>query len=260
ENYAKKQGLSYYEAMHRIVHSHKPENREKEVEGAPAFNLPSGRFEPLLATLEEMIASRDELPVVGLLDLLLERTRYQEFLKDGTPEGDERWQNVLELRTQAEKYADLPTSEALGKFLEDVALMSDPDTIREEQDAITLITLHAAKGLEYPVVFIVGMDEGILPHSRSLEDESQMEEERRLAYVGITRAKERLYLVYAFRRTLFGGSMTNVPSRFIADIPESLKQGGQLRGHSGDALRRYVEPAGPPPTFERERVRYVDRE
>src|SRR5207248_3879054 len=140
--------------------------------------------------------------------------------KDGTPEGDERWQNVLELRTQAEKYADIPTSEALGKFLEDVALMSDPDTIREEQDAITLITLHASKGLEFPVVFIVGMDEGILPHSRALEAEEagkldSMEEERRLAYVGITRAKQRLYMVYAFRRTLYGMTQMNGPSRFI---------------------------------------------
>jgi DNA helicase-2/ATP-dependent DNA helicase PcrA len=163
--------------------------------------------------------------VVGLLDLLLERSRYEEFIKDGTPEGEERWQNVLEIRTQAEKYADVAPSEALGHFLEDVALMSDPDTIREEQDAITLITLHAAKGLEYPVVFIVGMDEGILPHSRSLEDENQMKEERRLAYVGITRAKERLYLVYAFRRTLYGMTQMNGPSRFLADVPPEYVTG-----------------------------------
>ena len=132
---------------------------------------------------------------------------------------------MLEIRTQAEKYADVPTSEALEHFLEDVALMSDPDTIREEKDAITLITLHAAKGLEYPAVFIVGMDEGILPHSRSLEDENQMEEERRLAYVGITRAKERLYLVYAFRRTLYGMTQMNGPSRFLADVPPEYVTG-----------------------------------
>ncbi|MFL5733717.1 MAG: ATP-dependent helicase [Chloroflexia bacterium] len=225
EKYATRQELSFYQAMHKAVQSNKPENRDKAEEGAPAFNLPTGRFEPLLATLEEMIASRNDLPVVGLLDLLLERTRYEEFLKDGTPEGEERWQNVLELRTQAEKYADVPTGEALGKFLEDVSLMSDPDTIREEQDAITLITLHAAKGLEYPVVFIVGMDEGILPHNRSLEDENQMEEERRLAYVGITRAKQRLYLVYAFRRTLYGMTQTNGPSRFLSDVPADLTTG-----------------------------------
>ena len=103
--------------------------------------------------------------------------------------------------------------------------MSDIDTIKEEQDAVTLITLHAAKGLEFPVVFIVGMDEGILPHSRSLEDENQMEEERRLAYVGITRAKQRLYLVYAFRRTLYGMTQMNGPSRFIADVPPELVTG-----------------------------------
>jgi DNA helicase-2/ATP-dependent DNA helicase PcrA len=187
--------------------------------------LPTARFEQMLGTLEELIASKNELPVVGLLDLLLERTRYEEFVKDGTDEGEERWQNVLELRTQAEKYAELPAPEGLHLFLEDVALMSDADTIKEEKDAITLITLHAAKGLEYPVVFIVGMDEGILPHSRSLEDENQLEEERRLTYVGITRAKQRLYLVYAFRRTLYGVTQMNGPSRFLADVPPELVTG-----------------------------------
>src|SRR5207249_11708106 len=124
------------------------ENRDKETPDAPTFAMPASKFEPLLATLEEMIASRDELPVVGLLDLLLERSRYEEFIKDGTPEGEERWQNVLEIRTQAEKYADLATSEQLEHFLEDVALMSDHDTIREEKDAIKLITKHAANVLD----------------------------------------------------------------------------------------------------------------
>jgi DNA helicase-2/ATP-dependent DNA helicase PcrA len=136
----------------------------------------------------------------------------------------------MELRTVAENYADMATAEQLGKFLEDVALMSDIDSLKEEKDAITLITLHASKGLEYPVVFIVGMDEGILPHSRALEAEEagkmdSMEEERRLAYVGITRAKQRLYMVYAFRRTLYGITQTNGPSRFIADVPSELATG-----------------------------------
>ena len=228
ERYAHKLGVSLYEASHQAVRSNKPENRGKQEDDAlaiPAFNMPTGRIEQLLGTLEELIASRADLPVVGLLDLLLERTRYDESLKDGTPEGEERWQNVLELRTQAERYADLPVAEALPQFLEDVALMSDADTIREEQDAVTLITLHAAKGLEYPVVFIVGMDEGILPHSRSLDDENQMEEERRLAYVGITRAKQRLYMVYAFRRTLYGMTQMNGPSRFLADVPPDMVVG-----------------------------------
>jgi DNA helicase II / ATP-dependent DNA helicase PcrA len=225
EKHATRLGVSLYEAMHRAVQDQKPENKSKLPDNAPVFGLPTTRFEPVLSTLEELIASKSDLPVVGLLDLLLERTRYEEFLKDGTPEGEERWQNVLELRTQAEKYADLAPAEALHTFLEDVALMSDADTIREEKDAVTLITLHAAKGLEFRVVFIVGMDEGILPHSRSLEDENQMEEERRLAYVGITRAKERLYLVYAFRRTLYGVTQVNGPSRFLADVPPDLVTG-----------------------------------
>lgn len=223
EKYATTLGVALFEAMHRAVRANKPENRDKE--DTVPFPMPTAKFEQLLGTLEELIASKIEIPVVGLLDLLLERTRYEEFLKDGTPEGEERWQNVLELRTQAEKYADLPPKEALGQFLEDISLMSDPDTIREEQDAVTLITLHAAKGLEYPVVFIVGMDEGILPHSRSLEDENQLEEERRLAYVGITRAKQRLYMVYAFRRTLYGMTQMNGPSRFISDVPPDLVTG-----------------------------------
>jgi DNA helicase-2/ATP-dependent DNA helicase PcrA len=184
----------------------------------------------LLANIEELVASKADLPVVGLLDLLLAKTGYQEFLQDGTDEGEERWQNVMELRTVAENYAELPISEQLARFLEDVALMSDVDTLKEEKDAVTLITLHASKGLEFPVVFIVGMDEGILPHSRALEAEEAgkldgMEEERRLAYVGITRAKQRLYMVYAFRRTLYGMTQVNGPSRFIADVPADLVTG-----------------------------------
>lgn len=225
EAYAGKLGVSLYEATRTAVENQKREKAEQLPAGAPAFTGSTARFLPLLATLEELIASRNELPVVGLLDLLLERTRYQEFLEDGTQEGEERWQNVMELRTVAENYAELPPPEALGKFLEDVTLMSDVDTLREEKDAVTLITLHAAKGLEFPVVFIVGMDEGILPHSRSLDDENRMEEERRLAYVGITRAKERLYMVYAFRRTLYGSTQMNGPSRFLADVPPELVTG-----------------------------------
>jgi DNA helicase-2/ATP-dependent DNA helicase PcrA len=228
--YAAKLGVPLYMATHKAVQSQKRDKAEQLPPGAPVFSASTSKFVPLLSTLEELIASRHELPVVGLLDLLLERTRYQEFLQDGTQEGEERWQNVLELRTVAENYADLPTSEALGRFLEDVALMSDVDTLKEEKDAVTLITLHAAKGLEYPVVMIVGTEEGILPHKRAVDEEEmgkegQMEEERRLAYVGITRAKQRLYLIYAFRRTLYGMTQTNGPSRFIADVPPELVTG-----------------------------------
>jgi DNA helicase-2/ATP-dependent DNA helicase PcrA len=230
DEYATRLRVTLYEAMKRAVQDSRRDRADALPPGTPVFTMPTAKFVPLLSHIEELIASRDDLPVVGLLDLLLSRTGYQEFLQDGTQEGEERWQNVMELRTVAENYADLPLPEQLGSFLEDVALMSDVDTLKEEKDAVTLITLHAAKGLEFPVVFIVGMDEGILPHSRALEAEEagrddQMEEERRLAYVGITRAKQRLYMVYAFRRTLYGLTQTNGPSRFIADVPAELVTG-----------------------------------
>jgi DNA helicase-2/ATP-dependent DNA helicase PcrA len=233
DKFASKLEVPLFAAMRRAVEDSRRE-RDRSAPppepGAATFTMPTGKFAPLVATIDELGAERDELPVVGLLDLLLTRSGYQEFLQDGTDEGEERWQNVMELRTVAENYADLPTNEQLGRFLEDVALMSDVDSLKEEKDAVTLITLHAAKGLEFPVVFIVGMDEGILPHSRALEAEEagrndQMEEERRLAYVGITRAKQRLYMVYAFRRTLYGMTQTNGPSRFIADVPADLVTG-----------------------------------
>jgi DNA helicase-2/ATP-dependent DNA helicase PcrA len=232
ERYAARLNVSLYEAAKRAVDAQKREKAGAEPTqqtqpGQPVFNATASKLVPALSTLEELIAERSQLPVVGLLDLVLTRARYQEFLMDGTAEGEERWQNVLELRTVAENYADLPPGEALDRFLEDVALISDVDTLKEEKDAVTLITLHAAKGLEFPVVFIVGMEEGMLPHIRALEseDESQLEEERRLAYVGITRAKERLYLVYAFRRTIYGQTQVNGPSRFLSDIPPELVVG-----------------------------------
>jgi DNA helicase-2/ATP-dependent DNA helicase PcrA len=112
--------------------------------------------------------------------------------------------------------------------LEEVALVSDVDNLDEQVDVPTLLTLHMAKGLEFPVVFMVGMEEGIFPHNRSMDDLDQMEEERRLCYVGITRAKERLYLIHAFRRTLFGQSELGEPSRFIKDIPSHLIRGRQV--------------------------------
>ncbi len=150
-----------------------------------------------------------------LIDRLLERSGYAPELRDGTEEGEERWNNVLELRRVAEDFSEIEPETALALFLENVALVGGADTtqtgengtlVKDEKDAVTLITLHAAKGLEFPVVFIVGLEEGVLPHSRSLENQQELEEERRLAYVGITRAMRRLYLVRAFRRSFYGGS------------------------------------------------------
>jgi DNA helicase-2/ATP-dependent DNA helicase PcrA len=179
--------------------------------------------------LEGLIQARDELNLLELLDRVLEQTGYSRYVRDGTEEGNARWENIMELRTVARDYAGLPVATALSTFLEEVALVSDVDNLDEMVDALTLLTLHAAKGLEFPVVFIVGMEEKLFPHSRAMEDREQMEEERRLCYVGITRAKERLYLVHTFRRTLYGESEIREPSRFLLDIPTHLIKGRQER-------------------------------
>ena len=127
-----------------------------------------------------------------------------------------RWQNVLELFSVIKQYNNLDT------FLETTALLSEGDEVETEKNLINLMTLHAAKGLEFPVVFITGCEEGIFPHSKSLLEQIELEEERRLCYVGITRAKERLYLTFAQKRTLYGLTQANPPSRFLNDIPTEL--------------------------------------
>lgn len=173
------------------------------------------------AAMAELTAQSHELSLSALVDKVLERTRYKEHILN-KEDGDDRWENIIELRSVASEYDDLNPEEALAAFLEKVSLVSDIDELDEKVDAVTLITLHQAKGLEFPVVFIVGLEEGILPHRRSFDDPEEMEEERRLCYVGITRAKERLYLLRSYRRSLFGGSTANPPSRFLQDISPHL--------------------------------------
>ena len=151
-----------------------------------------------------------------LIDIVAETTGYKAYLLDGTEEGERRWENVEELKSVAAGLSDL------ALFLEQVALVSDVDNLDQTAGAVTLMTLHAAKGLEFPVVFMVGLEEGIFPHSRSLLDSAEMEEERRLAYVGMTRARQRLYLTHARTRLLYGGLQANLRSRFIDEIPEEL--------------------------------------
>jgi DNA helicase-2/ATP-dependent DNA helicase PcrA len=170
-------------------------------------------------------------------------TGFKNYLLDGTPEGEGRWENVKELMTVAEqvqknfdarlsivddKEQDSVTNNqdsensVLESFLEQVALVQDTDQIDSSSGVVTLMTMHAAKGLEFKTVFITGVEEGIFPHSRALMDPSEMEEERRLCYVGITRAKERLYMLYAGERNLYGRFQSNEKSRFIEHIPEHL--------------------------------------
>jgi DNA helicase-2/ATP-dependent DNA helicase PcrA len=179
-----------------------------------------------LKTIEELIALRQQLDLPYLIETLLERLRFRDALLNdyGSDEGDERWGNVQELRNVANDYIYLPREAQLPTFLEEVALVSDLDALDSRADTVTCTTLHQAKGLEFPVVFLLGLEEGILPHSRAIaeQDREKIEEERRLLYVGVTRAKEQLYLLYAFRRAMQGTYATSTPSRFLADIPPEL--------------------------------------
>ena len=162
--------------------------------------------------------SRDA-SVTGLIDSLLRRIDYLHYLDDGTPQGEARQENVRELLSVAQEYQSL----GLDGFLEEVALVSDLDSADFSNDAVTLMTLHAAKGLEFPVVFMIGLEESILPHSQALYDQHQMEEERRLCYVGMTRARQELYMTYASSRLLYGGVQHNPPSRFLSEIDNDVQ-------------------------------------
>ncbi|MEI6043562.1 MAG: UvrD-helicase domain-containing protein, partial [Chloroflexota bacterium] len=197
-----------------------------------------GTFFEFINLLDAFIKARNEMPLPELFDFVLKKSGYEEALRDGSEDGDERWRNVQELRGVTGDFTHLSGEEGLTAFLEQVALVAEVDKLDPDKDAITLITLHAAKGLEFPYVFIVGMEENILPHSRSLDSEKDIEEERRLLYVGITRAKEKLYLVYATRRSLWGNQLPTKPSRFLKELPSHLLKGleqnsGSGGGHSG---------------------------
>ena len=213
--WARSQGVPEYRALQLLA--------ESKDSGA---DLPfSSRTVKVLAgfaaMVENFIEKSRELKLVELFDLVVESSGYRQYMV-GLVDGEDRWENILELRGVAQEYRDMKPTEGLAAFLEGVALVSDVDDLKEKFDTVTLITLHQAKGLEFPVVFIVGMEDGILPHFKSIDDPAQLEEERRLCYVGITRAKKRVYLVRAFRRHLMGSSAVNRPSRFLQDIPSEL--------------------------------------
>ena len=195
-----------------------------EGDAAAAFATRSaGALTKFREMIEGLAGDSADLDLVEIVDEVLERTGYKRFVQGQDERAEERWENIMELRSSAKDFLTLGRGrDALSAFLESVALVSDTDNLEDAADAVTLITLHQAKGLEFRAVFIVGMEEGLLPHIRSLEDEAEMEEERRLAYVGVTRAKERLYLLRAFRRGFRGMSGPSLPSRFLADIPRRL--------------------------------------
>ena len=172
--------------------------------------------------IDDLAEESGEIGLGRLMNAVLEQTGYRDYLLASDDNGEERLENVMELRTVAEEFDVQQPEEGLAAFLEQVALVADTDNVGERPNSVTLITLHQAKGLEFPVVFIIGMEEGVLPHVRSFEDEAQMEEERRLCYVGMTRARERLYLLRAYRRSAMGMRSANPPSRFLSDLPPHL--------------------------------------
>lgn len=191
--------------------------------------------------------SRGTLSLPELIDRIIEDTGYRAYIDDGTEEGEDRWANLLELRSVAYEFLDL----GLTTFLEHVALISDQDTLTNAQNAPTLLTLHAAKGLEFPVVFIIGLDDGVLPHQRSFDNPESMAEERRLFYVGITRTKDRLIITRTFRRRIYGSSSLTDPSRYLDDLPPELVQGDLpgLPGHEPQSFQRQTRWA--PRTYDR---------
>ncbi|MHB8629917.1 MAG: ATP-dependent helicase [Aggregatilineales bacterium] len=174
--------------------------------------------------LDGWIQAKATISAAALLDDVLARTHYAEFLNDGSDDAQDRLENLNALRGVAHEHGAQP----LGEFLEDVSLVADADTRDDHADAPTLLTLHAAKGLEYAVVFITGLEDGTLPHQRSLDDDEQMAEERRLLYVGITRAKEILQLSWVARRMMYGGGDYLPPSRFLSDLPRELTAGSPI--------------------------------
>ena len=208
---------------------------------SPYWNQFKGRSVITLAdfgaALTNWKAAAPALTVSELFDRILNDLNYKAYIDDESEEGEERWENVQELRRLAVEYS----TRTLEEFLENVALVADQDTIKEDVNAPTLLTLHAAKGLEFGAVFIVGLDDGILPHSRSFDEPEEMEEERRLFYVGITRAKDRLYLVRSVQRGGRGYAEETYPSRFLSDLPEDLiigksRSGRKLRSQASKSL------------------------
>jgi DNA helicase II / ATP-dependent DNA helicase PcrA len=250
--WSKEQNISMFTTVEQIAEKQGPPLASRAVQSLTGF----------LAFIRELIASGSEATLSKLIEEIVVKSGYRDYIS-AEEKGDDRWENVQELRDVAREYDGLPIGEALPTFLEQVSLVADVDELDEKVETTVLTTLHQAKGLEFPVVFIVGMEEGLLPHNRSLDSQGELEEERRLCYVGITRAKKRVYLLHAVHRNLYGSS-SNDRSRFLDDIPEHLinKQSLWDKGdQSGDSDSDYTPviqlfskpkvkqpvPSGPPP-------------
>ena len=220
EAFASEQGINLYDSLQRI--------EETEVK-------PQARREitKLAKLLEFAHNQREEYPVSKLLEEIVENTGYvTELKRQGTREADARVENILEFFSVVAEFERASEDKSLRSFLEQVALVTDIDSYDEGAPAVTLMTLHAAKGLEFPVVFLVGLEEGVFPHSRSMSSADEVEEERRLCYVGMTRAREDLCVSHASTRTLFGLRQRQVVSRFMREIPTEMFQETKKRAPS----------------------------
>jgi DNA helicase-2/ATP-dependent DNA helicase PcrA len=236
QTFADAQGISLWEAL--------PRGEEAGVGAAPLKAVRG-----LHTLLQSLQAGALELPVHELLERVLERTGYIEVLEaERTIEAQGRIENLQELAGVAREYGDRADEPSLSGFLQDISLYSDQDAIRGDGSLVTLMTLHNAKGLEFSAVFMLGMEEGIFPHSRSIEEQG-IEEERRLCYVGMTRAKERLVLTHASSRSLWGNRGYNLPSRFLDELPDEWSERERLRAASWAASSPGIKPRDDVPSL-----------
>ncbi|HYF12986.1 MAG TPA: UvrD-helicase domain-containing protein [Candidatus Paceibacterota bacterium] len=191
----------------------------KESELTPAVRAKIEQFRKILSDIGE---TAKKLPPSKLVQFVMSISGMDAMFKEDKVEGAERLENVRELATLAARYDTLPIGEGIEQFLESAALASDQDELKDEANAVRLMTVHASKGLEFPYVFITGLEEGLFPYERDDEDESNREEERRLMYVALTRAMRKVYLSFASYRTIFGSKSATVPSQFLSDIPDDI--------------------------------------
>lgn len=229
QEYARANGTSLFMTLTQLhlIDSIKGKTKEKLEE-----------FGILILTL---VSEMENRTVLDILESILDRTGYLAQLEESTdPQDQARAENIGELLSVAKDFQDTNPSGTVEDFLEQVALVNDVDSFEQEESKVTLMTLHAAKGLEFPIVFLCGLEEGLFPHSRTLMNPEEIEEERRLAYVGITRAEKELYISNATTRTVFGRTSSYLPSRFIDEIPEELVDGLRAKRKVPDDIKRHV--------------------
>ena len=229
QDYARANGTSLFMTLTQLhlVETIKGKTKEKLEE-----------FGILIFTL---VAEMEDKTVLDILESILDRTGYLAQLEESTdPQDQARAENIGELLSVAKDFQDTNPTGTVEDFLEQVALVNDVDSFEQEESKVTLMTLHAAKGLEFPIVFLGGLEEGLFPHSRTLMNPEEIEEERRLAYVGITRAEKELYISNATTRTVFGRTSSYLPSRFIDEIPEELVDGLRAKRKVPDDIKRHV--------------------